>query len=157
MRRSDREVLGLKNILSILDKCDVIRLGLCADNKPYIVPMNFAYETIGEAVYIYLHCANTGKKIDMITQNNNVCFEADCSYKTVKGEQACDWSAEYESVIGEGCIATVIDENQKVSALNILMERYGFEGEPKYEPHHLSTVTVLKISVTAITGKCNLA
>lgn len=153
MRRSDREVIGLTNILSILDKCEIMRLGLCTDNKPYIVPMNFAYEMINDKVYIYFHCASEGRKIDMIAQNDNVCFEADCSYKLLKANEACDWSADFESVIGEGKIAVLTDDNQKINALNIFMKRYGFEGHPNYKQHDLSAVTILKISVSSITGK----
>jgi len=156
LRRSDREVVELTNILSILDKCDIIRLGLCVDNKPYIVPMNFAYEIIDEEVYIYFHCASEGRKIDMIAQNNNVCFEADCSYRTLKSNVACNWSAEFESVIGEGNIIVLTDEIQKVNALDIFMKRYGFEGNPHYNSHELSAVTILRVSVTSITGKCKV-
>lgn len=153
MRRRDREVVGLTNILTILDKCDIMRIGLCVDNKPYVVPMNFAYEEIDEKVYIYFHCASKGKKLDIIAQNSNVCFEADCSYKTVKAENACDWSAEFESVIGDGEITIQKDEIQKVRALDTLMKRYGFPGKPYYNPSELAAVTVLQICVTTITGK----
>ena len=52
MRRADKEVVGIAGILAILDTCEVIRIGLCADGKPYIVPMHFAYETSGEEVRI---------------------------------------------------------------------------------------------------------
>jgi nitroimidazol reductase NimA-like FMN-containing flavoprotein (pyridoxamine 5'-phosphate oxidase superfamily) len=153
MRRSDKEVTGLTNILAILDKCEVMRIGLCVDNKPYIVPLIFAYEVVDEKVFIYFHSASEGKKMDMIAKNNNVCFEADCSYKTIKAELACKWSAEFESVIGEGTVAILADETQKVHALDLLMKRYGFSGKPHYSAQELSKVTVLKITVTAITGK----
>ena len=154
MRRVDREVVGLLNILSILDKCDVIRLGLCVDNKPYIVPMNFAYEVVDDKVSLYLHSATEGRKMDMIAQNSKVCFEADCSYTTLKDDIACRWSAEYESVMGEGSITILVEKNQKVHALDVLMKRYGFEGNPQYDSHELSAVSVLCVSVSAITGKC---
>lgn len=153
MRRKDREVAGLTNILAILDKCDIMRIGLCVDNKPYIVPMNFAYEVTGEKVFIYLHCAPDGKKLDMIAQNSNACFEADCSYKTLEAEAACSWSAEFESVMGEGEITVLKDEDQKIRALDALMNRYGFSGKPHYAPASLAAVTALRISVTSITGK----
>jgi len=153
MRRADREIVGLANILSIFDKCEIMRIGLCVDNKPYIVPLNFAYEVVGEDVFIYFHSAPEGKKLDMIAKNNNVCFEVDCSYKIEKAELACNWSAEFESVIGEGYIIILDDEKQKVRALDLLMKRHGFEGEPTYNPQELAIVTVLQISVTAITGK----
>jgi nitroimidazol reductase NimA-like FMN-containing flavoprotein (pyridoxamine 5'-phosphate oxidase superfamily) len=153
MRRSDKEVTGLTNILAILDKCEIMRIGLCVDNKPYIVPLNFAYEVVDEKLSIYFHSAPEGKKLDMIAKNNNVCFEADCSYKTIKAELACNWSAEFESVIGEGSISILAAETQKIHALDLLMKRYDFEGKPHYSPHEVAKVTVLQISVISITGK----
>jgi len=153
MRRSDKEVTGLAHILAILDKCEIMRLGLCVDNKPYIVPLNFAYEVIDEKCILYFHSAPEGKKLDMIKKNDNVCFETDCSYKIIKSERACNWSAEFESVIGEGKITILTDDVRKAKALDLLMARYGFEGKPHYSPQGLSGVTVLQISVTEITGK----
>jgi len=107
----------------------------------------------GENVFIYLHCASEGKKLDIINQNGNVCFEADCSYKLLKSENAHNWSAEYESVIGEGKISIVKEENQKIRALDILMKRHGFEGKPHYPEASLKAVTVLRICTESITGK----
>lgn len=69
MRRSDREVVGLTNILAILDKCEIMRIGLCVDNQPYIFPMNFTYEVIDDKVFIYIHCASEGKKVTLQTEN----------------------------------------------------------------------------------------
>lgn len=153
MRRSNREVTERADILAILDKCEIMRIGLSVDDKPYIVPMNFAYEQIDGRIFIYFHCASEGKKLDIIERNNNVCFEADCSYKTLEGSTACEWSAEFESVIGEGTIAKLTDETQKISALDIFMKRYGYAGKPNYKQTELDAVTILKISVASITGK----
>jgi len=153
MRRTDREIASLGNILSILDRCEVMRLGLSVDHKPYIVPMNFAYDIIDDTVYIYFHCAPEGRKMDMIAQNSNVCFEADSLRRITKGNIACGWSVEYESVIGEGEIAVITDEAIKRHALNKLMEKYGYGGTPRYNPQVISAVTILRVLVTAITGK----
>lgn len=155
MRRIDRDVVGLTNILSILDKCDIMRLGLSVDNRPYIVPMNFAYEVIEDKIYIYFHCASEGRKMNMAAQNDNVCFEADCSYQALPADKACGWSAKFESVIGEGNITALTDETQKIHALDIFMKRYGFAGKPQYNPNELSAVTILRITVTSMTGKRN--
>lgn len=153
MRRSNKEVTETADILSILDKCEVMRIGLSVDDKPYIVPMNFTYEQLDGKIFIYFHCAAEGKKLDMIEQNNNVCFEADCSYKTLEAETACNWSAEFESVVGEGTIARLTGETKKISALDLLMKRYGYAGKPHYKQTELEAVTVLKISVASVTGK----
>jgi len=115
--------------------------------------MNFAYEVIDDQVTIYLHCAPEGRKIDMIAQNHNVCFEADCAYRTLDAPAACEWAAEFESVIGEGTISIVAEETQKIHGLDLLMKRYGFVGKPQYQPNQLAAVTVLQIFVSTIAGK----
>lgn len=156
MRRSDREVKGIDNILKILEKCEVLRLGLCADNIPYVVPMNFAYEMNDDNIFIYLHCAKEGKKLDLIDINNNVCFEADCSCEIIKGVTPCSWTSKYESVIGSGEISRLSSEAEKINAMDLLMKRYGFEGKPTYPKHVLAAVEALRIKVTSISGKANL-
>jgi len=156
MRRADREVIGTENILAVLDGCDVIRIGLSVDDRPYIVPMNFAFETPDGRTLIYLHCAKEGKKMDMIAKNNNVCFEADSHYRTVRAENACHWGTEYRSVMGEGTIEIVHDEEERIHALDMLMKRCGYNGVPRYNSRSLAAVAVLRISVTSMTGKQNM-
>jgi len=146
----------LENILAILDQCEVMRVGLSVGDQPYIVPMNFAYEVIDGRVSIYFHCASEGKKLDMIAKNSNVCFEADCSHKILKADSdiACAWSAEFQSIMGEGTIAAVTVEPQKIAALDLIMKRYGFQGKPTYKSQRVEATTILKISVASMTGKC---
>ena len=156
MRKKDRETAGLADNLAILDKCSVIRTALCADGRPYIVPMNFAYELVGKELAIYLHCASEGRKLDMMMQNPFVCFEADCSFKLLASEKACGWSCEYESVIGEGEMEILEDEAGKIKALDALMKKYGFPGQPSYSPKALEAVTALRIRVSSMTGKRKL-
>jgi len=153
MRRSEREVKDFNEIVAILEKCEVLRLALCVNNEPYIVPMNFAHETVDDKLCIYLHGAKEGKKIDFIRKNPNVCFESDCSYKTITSEEACKWSAEYQSVIGSGKIYILEDDADKMHGMDLLMKHYGFQGKPNYPPQMLKAVNVMKIEVSEITGK----
>ena len=44
MRRKDKEIKDKQMIYSILDKSDIIRIALCDNNSPYIVPMNFGID-----------------------------------------------------------------------------------------------------------------
>lgn len=156
MRRFERKIKDINEILKILDKCEVLRLALSQNNIPYIVPMNFGYEIIGDEISVYLHCAKEGKKLDIIKQNNNICFELDYSYGIKKGEKACNWTCKYESVIGFGNIVFVEDDKSKTKALDLIMEKYGFEGIPAYDEKVFSRVQVLKIKVESISGKSNL-
>ncbi len=114
MRRKDREVSDKKEIIAIINRCDLCRLALAENNQPYIVPMNFGYSFENEQLIIYFHGAHAGKKLDIIRQNPNACFEMDCSTELIKGKQACDYSMAYESVIGNGVIEFISDKTDKI-------------------------------------------
>jgi nitroimidazol reductase NimA-like FMN-containing flavoprotein (pyridoxamine 5'-phosphate oxidase superfamily) len=58
---------------SILSKSRYGRLGLCADGKPYVVPMSYVYSS-GK---IFLHSRSSGKKADLARKNKEVCFQVD--------------------------------------------------------------------------------
>lgn len=156
MRRMDREILDINEILIILDKCSVMRVGFVDGTRPYIVPLNFGIVMEDDKLSIYFHCAKEGRKIDLINANNQVCFEVDCSSKITTGKIACEWSSEYESVIGYGTIAIVTDEKEKHFGMNQIMRKYGFAGVPSYKSNVLMRTLVLKLSVVEYTGKRNI-
>ncbi|MHB8062808.1 MAG: pyridoxamine 5'-phosphate oxidase family protein [Ruminiclostridium sp.] len=151
MRRRDREVLKIDEILEIIKKCDVCRLALFDEEYPYIIPMNFGFEYQNQQIIIYLHCANEGKKLDIIKQNNKVSFEMDCSHKLIQGSAPCDCTMEYESVIGNGRIE-IMHEN-KEQALTSLMKHYSNEESFNFSDKMLQATTTLKITVEKITAK----
>lgn len=153
MRRSDREVKDFSDIISILDQCTVIRLALCDNGKPYVVPLNFGYKAENGKLTLYFHSARQGRKIELIRQNPNICFEADCSFQLITGEEACDWSAAYESVIGEGH-AAILENPQEISdALDFIMKKYGFRGKPSYNPKYFAQMAVVRLEIDTLTGK----
>ena len=58
MRRKDKEITNSPDLEVILQKAKVCRLGLLDGDLPYIVPINYGYNT-GE---IFIHAAKEGKK-----------------------------------------------------------------------------------------------
>ena len=156
MRRKDREIPNLSGILAILARCGVMRLGLCDGDKPYVVPMHFAVEEGENGITIYFHCAKEGRKIDVLTRNPNACFEADNLLGVVPADSACNWSSQFESVVGEGQIALVADAAEKIRALDAIMAKYGHSGKPAYTATALASVCVLRLAVESVTAKTNL-
>lgn len=156
MRRKDREVENFDEILEIINQCDVMRVAFVDNNKPYIVPMNFgkALDEYNNLI-LYFHCAKAGKKLDLIKLNNNVCVEADHTIKIESGEMACDWTCRYESVIGQGIIEIVSDENEKFIAMSSIMKKYGFTGNMEFDKNIFSRTVILKVLVSEISGKRN--
>jgi len=157
MRRSDREITDTRDIIEILDSCDVCRLAMSQDDFPYVVPMNFAFDFENDRLTLYFHCARQGKKLDIIAKNPNVCFEVDCAHELVKGESVCHYSMKYQSVIGTGIAELITDNAEKSAAMTKIMRRYAPEaGEGFMFPAHaLEAVAVICVRVDTFTGKAN--
>ena len=153
MRRSDREIKSHEDILEILNKCDVIRLGINTPDYPYVVPMNFGVETTGETFTLWLHCASEGLKLDLIKQDSRVEFEADCSHSLIPGESACNYTMEYESVIGCGDISVCGDNAGKLRGLKSIMSHYEPGRDFAFPDTELAAVCVLRLDVMQVTGK----
>lgn len=151
MRRKDREVKDKKAIESIIRRATVCRIGLAENNVPYIVPVAFGYK--GNC--LYFHSVPEGRKIDIIKQNNNVCFEMDIDCELVKkSEQPCSWSMKYRSVIGFGKAFFIDDPKEKKAALNTIVEYYsGNSNEYPYPEDVISNMAVIKVEIDSMTGK----
>lgn len=124
MRRSDKEITEFAEKLKVLDRCDVIRLGMVDDGKA-----------------------------DVLAKNPNVFFEADYNFDVVKGEIACRWTARYASVMGEAVAGQLMSEEEKIAAFRIIMKKYGYEGEPHFDSAALARTHLYRLTVTDITAK----
>ena len=153
MRRSDREIKSREEILAVLSKCDVVRLGINTPDYPYVVPMNFGVEAIGDSITLWFHSALEGLKLDNITKDPRIGFEADCSHNLIAGEKACSFTIEYESVIGCGNMSIPTDSDSKRSGLQSIMRHYAPNGVFSISDSELAAVCVLRLDVTQITGK----
>lgn len=151
MRRSDREITDFNEVVEIIKKCDVCRLALQDEEYPYILPLNFGMQIENGKIILYFHGANEGKKYELIAKNNKVSFEMDCGHRLVMEHEKMNCTMEYESVIGQGIIEKVPDE-QKYDALMVLMRQYHQEDFPINEKIMPQT-TVLKLTVNNFTAK----
>lgn len=139
MRKASREVKGLKNILEIIRRCEVARLGLNDDGYPYIVPLNFGIEVEGEVdapdasldtcrLTLCFHGASAGKKYELMERDARASFEMDCGHQVVDydtdqpGGGHCTFM--YECVMGRGTVRMVTDEEEKLRYLTLLTDRY---------------------------------
>ena len=153
MRRNDREITDRQEILDILRKCDVVRLGINTPDHPYIMPMNFGVEAEGSSLTLWFHCAPEGSKLDLIRKNPRVGLEADCSHNFIPGEKACCYTMEYESVIGCGNISICDDKESKLRGLTAVMRHYAPDETFTFSDTELAVVCVLRLDVTQVTGK----
>lgn len=153
MRRSDRAILRREDILRVLDSCAVMHLGLCRDGQPYVVPLNFGWEEIDGQLFIYFHGAGAGKKQDWIAGGANCFVTFTGGSAIVPGPDACDWSANFASVMVSGFVSPLDDEEQKLHGLDLVMRHCGFEGQPQYSASSLRATRVWQIKALEVTGK----
>lgn len=149
MRRKDKEITNRDDISQVIKKCQVCRIGLAMENKPYIVPVSFGYD----GNFIFFHSSRKGKKIDYIAANSAVCFEFEHGAKLVPHEQkACDWSFSFQSVIGYGRVEELVSPEDKTEGLNQIMKQYSSQAWT-FGDDALNTLRVWRIDIESMTGK----
>jgi Predicted flavin-nucleotide-binding protein len=152
MRRKDREITDLQEILSIMKKCDVCRIAFFDEDYPYIIPMNYGFSNQDGETALYFHCALSGKKLDLLRSNPNVGFEMDCSHNLIIEEADCNCTMEFESICGNGTIE-ILPEDLKVAALSQLMKQYKDAPSYHFEEKYVKAIEMLKLTVHSMTGK----
>ena len=149
MRRKEKEITDTEQILGIIEKGEICRLGLCSNDVPYIVPLNYGYSD----GHLYFHCAKAGRKLEIINSNNRACFEIDVDAEMTAGEHACSFGMTYKSVIGYGRIMTVDDVPGKRKGLSVIMEHYTGKAGWDFADSEIQKVLILKMKIEEMTGK----
>jgi len=128
-----------------------------ASGFPQTIPMNFVF--LNDAVYMHSHVK--GEKLDNISRNNKVGFEADRKLEFLPSYFEDPHNASladtlYISVVMKGLGIFVSDRDEKTLALNGLMEKYQPEGQ--YDPIEsnmqvLDAVSIIKVVPQTVHGK----
>jgi len=148
----NRSIGHISGIISIINKCDVCYMGMIdQNNMPYVLPFNFGFD--GEK-NIYLHSAQTGKKMDILDNNPNVCvvFSTDHQLRYRDEEVACSWSMKYRSVLAYGKVVFIEERDEKVKALNCIMKNYSDKAYSYNEPA-IKGVKTFKVVVDRFEGR----
>lgn len=150
MRRFEYEIQELAEIEEIIRSAKVCRLAMSIDDQPYIVPLCFGYEP----GVLYFHSAGEGKKLDMLEENEKVCFELDIDHEILEAENPCDWGMNYRSVIGFGSATILEDDESKRKGFDAIMHQYS-KGSYSYPDGEVKGTTIIKVDILSMTGKKN--
>jgi uncharacterized protein len=101
-------LLGQDEIEALLRRRRVGRIGCCIEERPYVVPVDFAYD--GSAVYVV---SGPGRKIDAMRTDPRVCFEVD-EIEESNGDLG------WRSVIADGVYVELTDDDGRRAALTLL-------------------------------------
>ena len=151
IRRKDR-ILDGERAVELLQTAEYgyLSLGESDNGYAYGVPLNFAYDPEGNA--LYFHCAPEGHKVDNMKRNNKVSFCVVGRTKVI-GEK---FSTLYESVMVFGKAETDPTGEDKRTALRKLLEKYSPdhpEAGEQYMEQRLDAVHTFKIRIESLTAK----
>lgn len=156
MRRNDREVTDWNEIIGIVQRCELCHIAFHGEEYPYVVPLNFGFETHDKQLFLYFHGAAEGRKHELLRKNPKVAFVMEYM-QGISGPEngiACRCSAFYESVMGEGTLEYIHGE-EKVAALRCLMRHYtaNSPAPPHFDSAVLQKTAVLRLAVHSLTAK----
>jgi hypothetical protein len=152
------QIKSYNKVKEFLNEEHVGRLSSIDENGfPQIIPMNFVF--LNDAIYMHSHVK--GEKLENISRNNKVGFEADRELEFLPSYFEDPHNASladtlYISVVIKGMGIFVSDREEKTLALNGLMKKYQPEGQ--YDPIEsdmrvLDAVSVIKVVPQTIHGK----
>jgi len=154
MRRKDREITGITDLLEIVGRCRVCRIAVLDEAGIYIVPLNFGYEYCNNLT-LFFHSAKEGRKVEALKRNNVVAFEMDCEHRLLEGSDACSYGYAYKSIVGTAEVSVIYDLEGKKRALSALMKHQSGK-DFAFDNNMAASVLVYKAEVLNFTGKQKL-
>jgi nitroimidazol reductase NimA-like FMN-containing flavoprotein (pyridoxamine 5'-phosphate oxidase superfamily) len=152
------EIKSKEKIIEFLNQQETGRVcSIDKDGFPQIIPMNFVYAND----VIYMHSHPRGEKLENISKNPKVGFEADQSLEFLPSyftspTDASQADTLYISVVIKGRASLVSEPKEKAMALNELMKKYQPEGGYEKLTMHMPVVeevAIIKVIPVTIRGK----
>ncbi len=142
------KILETEKIEGIIARAKVCRLGLSDGNQPYVIPMSFGYHD----KTLYFHTGKKGKKMQILKNNNRVCFEMEVGLEIIPSDNPCKWNMLYESVVGYGRAFILEDSAEKRKALDVIVGHYGAK-PMEYDEKRVKGLAVIKVEIDTVTGR----
>lgn len=150
MRRKDREITDSATLNEIIQTAEYCTMSMCDGDKPYGVIMNYGF---AENCF-YFHCANEGRKIDILRRNPQVSIQLVSDAEVILSGAPNTWTTHYRSVVASGVAEFASTPEEKQKGLDILLKHYSGRGY-QFPPQALDAVTIIKVPVDTISAKGN--
>ena len=141
-----------ETIYQILDEALICHVGFVEDDQPYVIPINFA--RVGDA--IVLHGAKASRLLKHIEAGHPICVEATIVDGLVLARSVFHHSVNYRSVVLFGTGRLVVDEQEKLAALEAVTEHLipGRWKEARLpNPKELNATSVVSIRIDEASAK----
>ncbi|MDR3669971.1 MAG: pyridoxamine 5'-phosphate oxidase family protein [Holophaga sp.] len=148
IRRKDRALPEAEAYAILAEGGDGVLATWGEDGYPYAVPMN---HVLADGV-LYLHCAQTGHRMDNLAHCDKVSYCVVAAREVVPAQL----STNYRSAVVFGQATRVEDPEEKRRGLMALLHRFApghLEAGVKALEHDLARTAVLRIDIHRVTGK----
>lgn len=153
LTRREREITDIEAIIKILEKENIIHIGLVDGDEPYVVPMNYGFTMEDGKLTLYMHGATEGKKLDLMRANPKVFFSIESGITAFSGGNiACQYGTSYSSIMGKGVAEILENPEDKMNGLSLFMKSQTSR-DFQFNERMVSAVAVIKINVTEYTAK----
>ena len=134
----------------IINEAQVCYLGMSEDDNPYVLPMNFIYDSGA----FYLHAALEGHKLEVLKGNPKVCINFNTGNELFHRhkEVGCSWGMKFKSVNAYGKACFIEDYAEKYRVMQLFMLKFSGESYEFSEPS-IRNVAIIRVDVEKITGK----
>lgn len=152
VRRQDR-LLDETRALALLREGEYGILSMSdSHNHPYGIPVSYVWDG---ADTIYIHCAPEGRKLRVIAENPEVSFCIVGKTRVIPAR----FTTAYESVVLSCRANTGLDDEERMNALRLLIEKYSPDfreiGE-KYAKGSFHRTEVIALHISSFSGKAKI-
>jgi nitroimidazol reductase NimA-like FMN-containing flavoprotein (pyridoxamine 5'-phosphate oxidase superfamily) len=153
MRKIKRK-LSEEESYSLLEDLKTITISMYDEEfkTPYAVIMN----PIVNGSTIFVHCANEGRKIDILKKNGNVCITAVSDSKIIEDK----FTTAYKSIVITSCARFVEEKEDKIKVLELLCEKLtpsnSQDAITRLIAAQIDNTTIIAFDIESISGKCYL-
>ena len=151
IRRKEKVITSRDEMEKLLRQAKYVTVAICDNNEPYLVTLSHGFDS--ENNCIYFHCAQEGKKIDILHKNNRVWGQALVDHGYVQG--SCDHL--YATVQFDGTVSFITDLEEKQHALHVMIQQLEDDPEPvaneQIAEKSLMKVGIGKITIREMSGK----
>ena len=148
VRRQDR-LMNEGRALELLRTSEYGVLSMVSEGGGYGIPVNYVWDGRQS---IYIHCAPEGRKLRALAENARVSFCLVGRVNLLPGK----FTTEYESALFFGEAHTRLDDEEKMAALHLLIDKLSVDFRDtgdKYARKSFHRVEIIRVDFTEFSGK----
>lgn len=141
----------MQRALEVLEEAPYAYLAVIDKDRPYVVPVNFAYDpTVGR---LYFH-TGAGRKSTALAGTARVCLAIAIDATFRQGATPCSDGFAFRSTLVEGKATLLRSSKERETALRAIVTRYdpGAADEP-FDPDVFAKTLVYAVAIEAVTYK----